>query len=306
MNVKASNPSVVCFGELLWDNLPTGRRPGGAPMNVAYHLNKLGIASALVSAVGRDDAGRELLQFVSDKGIDPRFIQTLVGHDTSEVLATVGADHEVKYDIVQDVAWDYIQPNSQIEIALKTADAFVYGSLSARNMQSRETLFGLLQVAKYRVFDVNLRAPHDAPELVQALMEQANLLKVNAAELQLLASWNGMESEDEAEIIKGLFGSYAVHEIVVTRGGDGASYFNRKESIRLPAYPVEVQDTIGSGDSFLAALLAKRLDGADLHSALDTALAMGSFVTGQAGACPDYQRSDFERFMKESKRNTSP
>jgi fructokinase len=300
MNVKASNPSVVCFGELLWDNLPTGRRPGGAPMNVAYHLNKLGTASALVSAVGRDEAGQELLQFVSNKGIDPRFIQSSVGHDTSEVLATVGADHEVKYDIVQDVAWDYIEPDPKIVTALETADAFVYGSLSSRSVQSRKTLFALLQVAKYRVFDVNLRAPHYSPDLIQALMEHANLLKVNAAELQLIASWNGIESKNEAEIIKSLFDGYAVQDIVVTRGSDGASYFNRTESIRLPAYPVEVQDTIGSGDSFLAALLSKRLQGIDVHIALDTALAMGSFVTGQAGACPDYQSADFERFMLEN------
>jgi fructokinase len=305
MNVKVSDPSVVCFGEILWDNLPEGRRPGGAPMNVAYHLNKLGITSALVTAVGNDQPGRDLLQFVGEKGIDARFVQIAQGHDTSEVVATVGADHEVSYDIVADVAWDYIKPDPEITMALEVADAFVYGSLSARSMQSKETLFSLLKSAKYRVFDVNLRAPHYDPELIQALMEHANLLKVNAAELQLIASWNGVETKNEAEIIKWLFSNYSIEEIVVTKGGDGASYFSPAESIHLPAYPVEVQDTIGSGDSFLAALLSQRLKGADIHHALDTSLAMGSFITSLAGACPDYQRNDFTDFIEKSKGNTA-
>jgi fructokinase len=301
MKINPVDASVVCFGEILWDNLPEGRRPGGAPMNVAYHLNKLGIKSALVTAVGNDQGGRDLLQFVSEKGIDVRFIQTDPAHNTSEVLATVGEDHEVNYDIVLNVAWDHIRPEPQIKAVLEAADAFVYGSLSARSTQSRETLFSLLGSAKYRVFDVNLRAPHYAPDLIQALMERADLLKVNAAELQLIAGWNNFNVEDEAEIAGSLFARYPVQEIVVTKGSKGAAYYSRTEAITLPAYPVEVQDTIGSGDSFLAALLAKRLKGADFHSALETALAMGSFVTARAGACPDYELGDFNEFMEERK-----
>jgi fructokinase len=305
MTKDTVTPSVVCFGEILWDNLPGGRRPGGAPMNVAYHLNKLGIRSALVTAVGNDQPGRDLLQFVSEKGIDTRFIQIATGHNTSEVLATVGADHEVNYKIVSDVAWDYIVADTKIEAAVEAADAFVYGSLSARSMQSREALFALLDSAKYRVFDVNLRFPHYTPELIYSLMKYADLLKVNAAELQLIASWNDFNTQEEAEITKKIFHAYPIREIVVTNGSRGASYFSLGESISRPAYPVEVQDTIGSGDSFLAALLARRLQGAGLDSALDTALAMGSFITGQAGACPDYQLLNFTAFMEDSKRNTA-
>jgi fructokinase len=301
MNINASISSVVCFGEILWDNLPTGRNPGGAPMNVAYHLNKLGISSALISAVGDDGAGTDLLAFLKDKGISTAFIQVDPGHKTSEVIASVNTDHEVSYEILMDVAWDYIRPDEASKAAVAHAAAFVYGSLSSRNKNSRETLLSLLASSTYNVFDVNLRAPHYSPELIKQLLQHANLLKVNASELQLLAEWHGYERTKEVELVEMLFAQYKVQEIVVTKGSAGASLYSRSAVIYRPAYQVAVRDTIGSGDSFLAAYLARKLKGAGPEDALDHAVAMGAFITSKSGACPIYEQEEFERFMEAGK-----
>lgn len=299
--MKSSNSLVVCFGEILWDNLPTGRNPGGAPMNVAYHLNKLGVSSALISAVGDDVSGKELLQFLEEKDISIDLIQVDSGHKTSEVLASVNADHEVSYEITADVAWDYILPSDLSKKAVSEAAAFVYGSLSSRSPRSRATLLNLLDGSKYNVFDVNLRAPHYSAGLVKELMQYADLLKVNAAELQLISEWQGCESDNEADRVDYLFGYYKMAEIVVTKGGAGASFYSRHTRLDSQSYQIAVQDTIGSGDSFLAALLAMKLKGAGMEEALDYAVAMGAFITSKAGACPVYDQAEFENFMRQSK-----
>jgi fructokinase len=304
MNMNSSISSVVCFGEILWDNLPTGRNPGGAPMNVAYHLNKLGINSALISAVGDDLPGADLLRFLTEKGVSSEFIQVDPSHHTSEVIASVNDDHEVTYEIISGVAWDYILLDEHAKNAVADASAFVYGSLSARNLQSRETLLSLLACSTYNVFDVNLRTPHYSPDLIRQLMQHADLLKVNSSELQLIAEWLDCQSEDEAEVVGHLFAQYKVSQVVITKGSAGAGLYTRIEHVNRPAYKVHVQDTIGSGDSFLAALLAMQLKGAGIEDALDHAVAMGAFITAKSGACPIYDKEEFEGFMKERKSNS--
>ena len=148
MNSNSSS-LVICFGEILWDNLPTGRNPGGAPMNVAYHLNKLGVSGVLISAVGVDQAGTDLLNFLKAKGISADLVQVDAQHQTSEVMATMNEEHEVYYDILTGVAWDFISKEQLNVQTVEDAAAFVYGSLSARSPQSREALFYLLEHARY-------------------------------------------------------------------------------------------------------------------------------------------------------------
>lgn len=301
MNMNPSKPAVVCFGEILWDNLPTGRNPGGAPMNVAYHLNKLGVPSTLISAIGDDAGGAELLQFLAEKGVPSSLLQVDPVHKTSEVIASVNAEHEVSYEILSDVAWDYIMPSDLARDAVAGASAFVYGSLSSRTEESKQTLLDLLTHSRYNVFDVNLRAPHYSPELVMRLMQEADLLKVNASELQLISLWQDCKTEDESRIVQQLFELYKMKEIVITKGSEGASYYSRDTNINCSAYKITVQDTIGSGDSFLAAFLAMKLRGAGIEQALDHAVAMGAFITSKAGACPVYDQAEFVEFMKERK-----
>lgn len=289
--------SVVCFGEILWDNLPNGKRPGGAPMNVAYHLHKLGLNSHLISSIGNDEPGKELLDFLNRIGVGSNWVQIDDNHETSQVLASINEENEVSYDIVAPVAWDYIKWEEKMQELIKTSDAFVFGSLGSRNEASRATLFKMLDHARYKVFDVNLRAPHYSPKFVSDLLKRADMVKINSAELGMIAEWNGISYSKELDCIESIFSKFGMNEILITKGPHGATYYNKNLTYEYPAYRISVADTIGSGDSFLAAFLAMKLAGEPLEVALDYAVAMGAFITAQSGACPEYSKFDFDRFL---------
>ncbi|SKB75608.1 fructokinase [Parapedobacter luteus] len=297
--MNGENKNVVCFGEILWDMLPSGKKPGGAPMNVAYHLNRLGIQSTIISRIGDDEAGRELSSFLDNIGLSTENIQIDSDHETSKVIACIGADNEVLYEIIAPVAWDFIQYEERFATLLQAADVLVYGSLIARNEASRDTLLSLLGKARYRLFDVNLRAPHYTPAVVDQLMQAADAIKLNIHELVAVSGWLGNRSGDEYAGIGLLQDYYGIQEIIVTKGSQGASYYTPNSRHDYPAVSVDVKDTVGSGDSFLAAFLAQKLRGETSDNMLEFATTLGAYVTTQSGACPPYSRMDLNRFMWE-------
>ena len=209
MDTRERKKSVVCFGEVLWDHLPEGRKPGGAPMNVAYHLHQLGIESQLISRVGKDSSGEALISFLQEINLPVNRIQVDELHDTSVVQATVDQEtQEVSYEIVSPVAWDFINWLPEYAPLLDEAHAFVFGSLSARTMKSRETLYKMLQYGTYHVFDVNLRAPHYEPNVIDDLLKKADLVKLNSTELMLIAGWYSKNCHKEEEAIDMLFNRF--------------------------------------------------------------------------------------------------
>ena len=180
----------------------------------------------------------------------------------------------------------------------KKADAIVFGSLVCRDATSRDTLLDLLEETKgLKVFDVNLREPHYSADLIVELLEHADLVKLNTSELSFLSKWYFDGNQTELETIEMIFDLFKIKEMIVTRGSKGASYFNPTLRYDYPAYSVTVNDTVGSGDSFLAAFLTMKLKGEPLEVALDYAVAMGAFITSQSGACPDYELPDFNKFL---------
>ncbi len=288
---------VICFGEILWDNLPSGRLAGGAPMNVAYHLRKLGIDSEMLSRVGNDVAGKDLQDFIASIGIPTQLIQVDELQSTSEVIAELKANNEMSYTIVYPTAWDFIAWKNSYSDELKATDAFLFGSLASRNETSRNTLLQLLEHSKFSVFDVNLRAPHYEQSLVGELLKKANLVKLNENEIVLLGNWFTNFSKEEDQV-KSLLEQFDIAEIVVTKGAQGSTYYNSHTSIHQSAVKVNVVDTVGSGDSFLAGFLAKKLAGEKIEDCLSFASTIGAFITTYAGACPAYQISDLMDFKK--------
>ncbi len=288
---------VVCFGEILWDVLPSGKKPGGAPMNVAYHLHKLGIDGRVVSSIGNDQPGTELLNFLESIGLSADHIQCASQQKTSEVLAKIGDNHEVSYDIVYPVAWDYVIWKEEYKSLLEKSDAFIFGSLASRNSTSRETLFKMLDHAKYKVFDVNIRVPHYSEALITALLQRSDMVKMNSSELVLIAQWFDPNCVREVDCVALILERFEVKEILITKGGKGATYYTDAFSYEYPAYVVDIADTVGSGDSFLAAFLAMKLGENPIEETLDYAMAMGAFITAQPGACPPYSRFDLTRFI---------
>jgi len=294
---KNNDHKVVCFGEVLWDILPSGAVPGGAPMNVAYHLHKQQKNPALITSIGIDEKGEQLVKIFSDYGICTDFFQVDYEHETGKVFAEPNEHNEVVYDIVKPVAWDYIKWEDDFENLVSNANYFVFGSLASRNNVSKKTLFQLLEYAENKVLDINLRAPHFNRRIVEELLSKADFLKLNLAELELITGWFSKHTSIE-DRVRSITDKFKIQNMVVTMGGDGAVlYYNGNEYVQK-GYKVDVVDTVGSGDAFLAGLLARLLDNASPVNALEFASGLGAFIAMQKGACPVYNVDEIYNLLK--------
>lgn len=280
-------PAIICFGETLWDVLPQGRLPGGAPMNVAIHLRYQGFAPRVVSRLGDDEPGRQLREVLRGKGVDDSCIQADPAHRTGIVRANVTDNTEVTYEIVEDVAWDHIAYDEATARRVGESDVFVYGSLAARHETSRNTLLRYRQLATYKVFDVNLRPPHYTAERTLQLLAAATVVKMNHHELAEIAGWLGGPGDLRAGMSY-LKDHYRLETVIVTRGENGAAVLGREGYFEHPGFRVAVQDTIGSGDAFLATFLAGHLRGEGTAVTLARAGRVGAYVATQRGATPPY------------------
>lgn len=291
--------AVVCFGEVLWDIFPEHRVAGGAPMNVAIRLQSLGIEAQIVSRTGNDAAGTEILRLLKGKGVDTSLVQKDFSHKTGEVLVQVDENGIATYEIVQPSAWDFIEANADAEKAVKRSDALVFGSLACRNEVSQSTLLGLIELSNFRVFDVNLRKPFVDFTLIEKLMHQSDLLKLNDEELPLIVKALDCEETGLEEMMLFLAEETHTSMICVTRGKDGAVFLENNEFYNHPGFTVKVEDTVGSGDSFLAAFLYKLLSGADAPTALEYGCALGAMLARHKGANPEISNDEVARFIGE-------
>lgn len=293
--------TIICFGEVLWDVFPEGSKIGGAPLNVAYHLNKLGLNSLIISRVGEDDNGQKLLNQIDSWGISTANCQVDKRHPTSRVLAKVAADGDTTYEILAPVAWDFIAWNPEVAELVLGADALVFGSLAARMPTTRETLLRLIKTAKYKVFDVNLRAPHYSKEGIFELLAHVDLLKINHEELEILVHWLDPQVREERRQIDLLFQKFPVSEILVSKGAEGATHYTEGSTLDCPAYSIEVINTVGSGDAFLAGFLSQKWGarGSKVEDQLQKAALMGAFVATKDRACPDYDEQMLKEFKKQ-------
>ncbi|WP_222536849.1 carbohydrate kinase family protein [Pedobacter polysacchareus] len=289
---------IACFGEVLWDVFPGGqRRAGGAPFNVAYHLFKMGVEVNMISSVGQDALGEELLTKIKNWNISTAGIQVDPDHPTSTVIASLDANNDAHYEIVENVTWDFIKVRPEDQQMLSTTDALVFGSLVTRNEKSRNTLFELMEASTYNVFDINLRPPHYDVNVIKDLLHKTQLAKFNKAELRMMLDFLGKNYSTENEAVRYLQDTFDLREIIISKGSKGALYANADDVYLCPAIAIEVKDTVGSGDSFLAGFLSKRFEkGADAQQIMQQAVSLGGFITASEGACPEYTLEDFLLF----------
>ncbi|MBE7175898.1 MAG: carbohydrate kinase [Mucilaginibacter polytrichastri] len=286
-----NNPAIFCFGEILWDVLPDKKLPGGAPTNVAYNLNRLGLPTGIISRIGNDANGHQLIEFLQEKDIPTRYVQMDMEQPTSTVQATIDEKEGMKYEIVQPVAWDFIATDEEILSLVGQAGAFIFGSLAARSETSRASLMKLLEQPVKKIFDINLRAPHYTLPFVDELMQQSDILKLNEHELALLADFYGWSGSEE-EHVRSLDERFSPELILLTRGGAGAAVLQKEKFFEHPGFTVDVADTIGSGDAFLAGFLSQHLQGKPIEESLAFAAALGAFVASKDGACTVYTEEE--------------
>lgn len=262
-------------------------------MNVARHLVQQGANVSFASRVGTDESGQGLLDFLKANGLYSNLIQEDEKLPTCEVTVQLDSGGHATYIIPEPVSWDNIQPDSLLDEAAKNASAIVYGSLACREDVTRDTLLNLLnETTALKVFDVNLRAPHYTLSTIETLAAGANVIKMNEDEAALLI---GGGAENLKESILEFRSKFHAQTICVTRGGEGALVWHDYEFYEHPGCPVKVIDTVGAGDSFLAAFVNGLLKKQPMLQILDRACRIGAFVAGSRGANPVYDESVLER-----------
>ncbi|MBS7564330.1 carbohydrate kinase [Mucilaginibacter sp. Bleaf8] len=278
---------VLCFGEVLWDTFSDGKKVGGAPLNVAQHLRQQGVNALMVSRIGTDASGNELMAFLQQHQLNTPLIQVDNRLATCEVTVQLNDAGHATYVIPEPVSWDNIQPDQELLMQAAQSSAIVFGSLACRNQATRTTLLDLLSeiTVPLRIFDVNLRAPHYEMDTIETLAAMANVIKMNEDEADLLI---GSSKRSLQEKITEFQHKFHVNTICVTRGENGAMIWHDEQFYEHPGFPTEVADTVGAGDSFLATLVAGLLTGQPIDATLEKACKVGAFVASQRGANPTY------------------
>ena len=283
------NTIVVGIGEALWDVLPEGKKIGGAPANFAYHVSQFGLPSCVVSAIGDDALGKEIIENFTSKGLDQLIAE--VPYPTGTVQVEIDQTGIPLYDIKENVAWDNIPYTEHLDALAKRTKAVCFGSLAQRNVVSRETINHFLDTMpkdddSLIVFDVNLRQGFYNKEILCKSMQNCNILKINDEELITVSrmfGYPGIDLQDKCWI---LLGKYNLKMLILTCGINGSYVFTPGNVSFQPTPKVEVADTVGAGDSFTAAFIASILKGKSVTEAHTIAVKTSAFVCTQKGAMP--------------------
>ncbi len=289
--------NVICFGEVLYDVFPTHKKIGGAPLNVALRLASLGIDAQIISRIGEDEIGKELVTFIQENNVTSDTIQIDKTYSTGEVLVQLDKKGSATYTINYPVAWDEIEATTDAKNAVKKADALVFGSLVCRDQTSYNTLLSLIKIAKYKIFDVNLRAPFYTKELLINLMNQSDFIKFNDDELYEISEYLNSPFHSLEQNIHFIAEQTQAKSICVTKGSHGAVLYHKGKMFYNSGYKISVADTVGAGDSFLAGLLSKLLTNEEPQKAIDFACALGALVASNEGANPTITKEQIAKFM---------
>ena len=279
---------IAAIGEVLWDMMPTGKQPGGAPANFCFHANKLGANTALISAVGKDKNGSEISQFLHDKGIT-LFLNTVekqTGYVSINLEKGIPA-----YTIHEDIAWDFIAPSADALDWVSKADAICFGSLAQRSPVSKKSIELALDTAQphaLKVFDINLRQHYFTEGVLMKSLQMANVVKLNDEELDIISKILGLHGDTE-NMCRQLMETFQLQLVALTMGAQG-SLLIRPDMVSFLNVPqIEAIDTIGAGDSFNAALVVGLLHNKDLRLIHREATAYAAKVCTYSGGMPDFE-----------------
>ena len=280
---------IVGIGEALWDVLPEGKKIGGAPANFAYHVSQFGLQSCIVSAVGDDALGKEILDNFREKNLN-HIVET-VPYPTGTVQVELDPNGVPQYDIKENVAWDNIPFTPQLEELAHRTRAICYGSLAQRNVVTRQTINRFIDAMpkdqeNLIVFDVNLRQRFYTKEILDESMKRCNVLKINDEELVTISRMLGYPGTDLQSKCWILLGRYDLKMLILTCGVNGSYIFTSGNMSYLATPQVEVADTVGAGDSFTATFTSSIIKGLPVAEAHHRAVEVSAFVCTQHGAMP--------------------
>ena len=300
------NFNVVGLGEVLWDLLVTGPQLGGAPANFAYHAHALGARVRVITRIGNDNYGRDVVQRFHEIGLSDTTVQVDEAAPTGTATVTLSGNGLAHFTIQENVAWDRIAATTEAIALARAADAICFGSLAQRSPISREAIQHIIAETprdSLRVFDINLRQQFHSREVIERSLQLANVLKLNDEELPTLAAMFGLTGSKEAQIER-LAGMFNLEVAALTRGANGSLLYQKhKEEVRwsdCASRPVKVVDTVGAGDSFTAALVLGLLHEMDLDEINALANDVARYVCSQVGATPALPVEFARRFAVQS------
>jgi len=279
---------ITGIGEILWDKLPEGKQLGGAPLNCIYHAQQLGFEGAIVSSVGKDENGKEILEKIEDKNLTTEYIKNDPRHPTSTVEVELDEKGEAKYNIIEEVAWDYLDYNQKIENLSQNSEAVCFGTLAQRNKHSRKTIQKFLKQTSNEcivILDINLRQNYYNKQIIQKSLDSANVLKLNQDELSILIKFFDLTKQED-KALQILLDEFDLIMIALTKGKEGSKLLNRRHSSTLKPLDTKIEDTVGAGDSFTAAIVNGLIRGLPLQKIHQDANLLASFVCTQKGATP--------------------
>jgi len=288
---------IVCFGEILWDVFPSHEKIGGAPLNVASRLSSFKENVFMISAVGHDEAGKKLIEYLNSNKINTEYVQIIHEYKTGKVKVMLNEKGSASYDIIYPVAWDKISLTQGSKTITKKADAFVFGSLAARDEASRKTLYELIDIAKYKIFDLNLRPPYYSLDVLRYLMNKADFIKFNDEELYEVSMKMGAKYNSLEQNLMFIAEKTNTKHICVTKGSHGAVLLYNGQLYYNSGFMVKVIDTVGAGDSFLATLISQLLNKVNPQKGINFACAVGALVARSEGANPKISRPEINAFI---------
>lgn len=288
---------VVSFGEILWDKLPSGKVPGGAPLNFAYRLNSFQNSLSIISKVGDDPLGKGLTEFLNKNGLDTEHIQISKIYKTGEVNVSIDKNGIADYDILNPVAWDDISLNLKNIELTKNSSVFVFGSLICRNITSRRTLKELLKIAPFKLFDINLRSPYYNMNLIEELMLSSDFIKFNYEEIEEIFTIYINKKATLENMIETISEKTKTKNICVTMGEKGACYYTNNSFYYQDGFKINVLDTVGAGDSFLATLVEGILNKTKPQEILKKACAVAALVASKEGATPTVSMTEINDLL---------
>lgn len=290
------NKVIVGLGEALWDCLPDGSKLGGAPANFAYHASQFGNEAYAISAIGNDALGDQTLKEFEEKHL--KYVMPRVDYPTGTVQVELDEEGIPTYDIKQNVAWDNIPFTPEIENVAKHCGCVCFGSLAQRNKISRDTIHRFLDttpMACLKIFDINLRQNFYTKEIIQDSLKACDILKINDEELVTIGrlfGYPGLDIENKCYLI---LGKYNLKMLVLTCGTNGSYVFAPGVKSFQPTPKVEVDDTVGAGDSFTGSFASAILAGMPIKEAHKLAVEVSAFVCTQPGAMPKLPESLLNR-----------
>ncbi len=302
---KKNSLNAVCFGEVLWDVFPTHKKIGGAPLNVALRMNSLGINTTMISRIGKDEDGVNILSFLKSQQMSSDSIQVGEEYKTGVVNVMINEKGNASYDIMYPSSWDKIALTNEMIKKVSESDVFIFGSLICRDEISRSTLFALLEKAKYKVLDANLRAPYYTTAVLIELMSKADFIKLNDEELWEISRKLDSPYHSFEQNIKFIAEKTNTKQVCVTKGAFGAVLYCNEKFYYNSGYLIKVIDTVGAGDSFLATLTARLLKGKSPQKSLNYACAVGALVAGHEGANPKISDAEIRKYMMLKEKTTT-